>query len=174
MRRPSWCKTSNRFRTLWSLIGVSTLLTLSMAQGDNSDARYKHLGHRLVCMCDSEPASGAGQRGCKQILLECTHIGCQPSKHMRAELSDALGKGESDEAILHSFEKEYGAVVIEQSSTVANKFGWLLALAALTFIAIALVRKRKARAASASMPLGNSEHAESLRERVGRETEKFD
>jgi hypothetical protein len=175
MQRPSSYKTSNHFRTLWFVVSISTLLTLSMAQGDTTDARYKDLGHRLICTCDSEPAAGMGQRaGCKQVLLECSHVDCEPSKHIRSELSDALRKGDSDDVILHSFVKNYGADVLEQSSPVANKLIWALALAALTSITIALVRKRKPRPASSSMPLSDLEDVDFLRDRVLRETERDD
>ena len=146
-----------------------------MAQGDTTDARYKDLGHRLICMCDSEPATGMGQRGCKQVLLECSHTDCEPLKHMRTELSDSLRKGEGDDVILHSFVKEYGADVLEQSSPAANKLVWTLALAALSFITIAFVRRRKPRPASSSIPpLSELEEADSLRDRVRRETERED
>lgn len=174
MQRPSSSKTTNYFRTLWSAVSVSTLLALSMAQGDLTDARYKDLGHRLICTCDSEPASGMGQRGCKQVLLECTHVGCESSKQMRGELSDALRKGDSDDVILQSFVNRYGADVLEGSSTVANKLIWTLALAALASITVAFVRKRRPRSASSAMPLSGLEDADSLRDRVRRETERDD
>src|SRR5215469_11996373 len=174
MQQRSAYNASNHFRTLWSVVSISTLLTLSMAQGDANNARYENLGHRLICTCDSEPATGMGQRGCKQVLLECSHTNCEPSKHMRSELSDSLRKGDSDDVILHSFVKEYGADVLEQSSPVANKLVWTLVLAALTFITIAFVRKRKPRPASSSIPLNDPEEADSLRDRVPRETERED
>src|ERR1700747_741118 len=107
MEQTSSYKPSNPFRTLWSVVSISTLLGLSMAQGDTAEARYKDLGHRLICTCDREPASGMGQRGCKQVLLECSHVDCEPSKQMRSELSDALRTGDSDAVILHSFVKNY-------------------------------------------------------------------
>jgi len=54
-------------------------MTLLMGAGDN-DARFKDLGHRMMCTC-----------GCGQILLECNHVGCQSSDRMRGELMAALG-----------------------------------------------------------------------------------
>ena len=81
---------------------------------------------------------------------------------MRSELSDALRKGNSDDVILHSFVKNYGADVLEQSSTAANKLIWILGLAALTSITIVFVRMRKPRPASSSMPLSELEDADSL------------
>ena len=172
MQRPSTYTTSNRFRTLWSVASFSTILALSMAQGDTTDARYKDLGHRLICTCDSEPATGMGQRGCKQVLLECSHTDCEPSKHMRSELSDALRKGDSDDVILQSFVKTYGADVLEQNSPVARKLIWTFVLAILTFITIAFIRKRRPHPASPSVALSDLEDADYLRDRVRRETER--
>ena len=175
MQRPSSYKASNRFRTLWFVVSVSTLLTLSMAQRDTADARYKKLGHRMICTCDSEPATGMGQRGCKQILLECSHVDCEPSKNMRRELREALQRGDSDDAILHSFVQKYGADVVEESSTVANRLIWILALTVLTSIAIAFVRKRRSRpAVLATLPELHAGDADVFRDRVRREVENDD
>ena len=82
--------------------------------------------------------------------------------------------GDNDDVILQSFVKNYGAGVLERSSTVANRLIWILALAALTSITIAFVRKRKPRPTSPSMPLSELEEADSLRDRVRRETERDD
>lgn len=163
-----------RYPRIWSVVSISTLLTLSLAQGDTADVRYKNLGHRMICTCDSEPATGMGERGCKQVLLECSHADCEPSKHMRSELSDALRKGDSDDVILQSFAREYGADVLEKNSTVAKKLIWTLVLATLTFIIIAIVRKRKPHPAVSSVPLGELEDADFFRDRVRRETERDD
>lgn len=174
MHQPSSRKTSSRFRILWCVVCTSTLLMLSMAQSDTTDARYKDLGHRMICTCDSEPATGMGQRGCKQVLLECGHVACEPSTRMRRELRDALQKGDSDDVILQSFVQKYGADVVETSNTAANKLIWTLALAALTFIAIAFMRKRKPRPADGTMPSTDLHDADAFRDRVLRETEKDD
>ena len=82
--------------------------------------------------------------------------------------------GDNDDVILQSFVKNYGAGVLERSSTVANRLIWILALAALTSITIAFVRKRKPRPASSSMPLSELQDADSLRDRVRHETERDD
>lgn len=177
MQWPSSRSAPRRFRTFfWFAVSVSTLLILSIAQGDTTDARYKSLGHRLICKCDSEPATGMGERGCKQILLECTHTDCEPSKNMRRELTEALQMGESDDAILHSFVKNYGADVLEQSGIVANKLILILALVALTSITITFifVRKQKPRPASSAMSVSELEDADFFRDRVQRVTERDD
>jgi cytochrome c-type biogenesis CcmH protein len=174
MQRPSSYKASNQFRTLWSVVSISTILTLGMAQGDSADARYKKLGHRMICTCDSEPATGMGQRGCKQILLECSHVDCKPSKNMRRELSEALQRGDSDDAILSSFVQKYGTDVVEGSSRLGSRLICSLAAAALISVAIAFVWKRRSRPAPGSMPLSDSPDANVFRDRVLRDTENDD
>ena len=131
-------KASNRTRNAWSLVGILTLSLLTAAKSDTTDARYKSLGHRLICTCDGEPATGMGQRGCKQVLLECSHVDCEPSKSMRRELKDALAKGDTDETILQSFAQKYGPDVVEQSNIAVVRITWVLALAVLTSGLIAL------------------------------------
>ena len=169
-------RATTRIRNFWSFVGISAVLMLTMGAGDTTAARYNNLGHRMICTCDSEPATGMGQRGCKQVLLECTHVDCYVSDHMRGELRAALQKGGSDDMILHSFALEYGSTVLEQSTTAANKLIWMVAFAVLTSIAIALVRKRRSRPAMVATPLAELQgiDVDALRHRVRRETEKDD
>ena len=59
-------------------IGYGLLLlavVLLLGAGDDSAARFKKLGHRMMCPCS-----------CSQMLLECNHVGCQYSERMRADL----------------------------------------------------------------------------------------
>ena len=65
-------------------------LFVFLGAGDES-ARFNELGHRLMCVC-----------GCKQILLECNHVGCQYSDRMRGELMTALDHGDSDDLTLQA------------------------------------------------------------------------
>ena len=61
---------------------LTAAVFLFMGAGDDS-ARFKDLGHRMMCTC-----------GCGQVLLECNHVGCQSSEKMRNELLAALDKGD--------------------------------------------------------------------------------
>jgi cytochrome c-type biogenesis protein CcmH len=93
-----------------------------MGAGDDT-ARFKDLGHRLMCTC-----------GCGQILLECNHVGCQSSEKMRGELQAALDKGgsNSDDLILQGFVQEYGPTVIAApTATGFNRVAWIMPFAAL-------------------------------------------
>ena len=93
---------------------------LFMGAGDNS-ARFKDLGHRMMCTC-----------GCGQVLLECNHVGCQSSEKMRNELMAAIDRGDNDDLILQGFVQEYGPTVIAAPTTTGfNRVAWIMPFVAL-------------------------------------------
>ena len=69
---------SSRARKTWAVIGLLTMLLLTLAPTDAQHARFTDLGHRMMCTC-----------GCNQVLLECNHVGCTVSDKMSAELRGA-------------------------------------------------------------------------------------
>ena len=79
----------SRTRILQALLVMVAVFALL---GADQDARFKDLGHRMMCTC-----------GCGQILLECNHVGCQSSDKMRTELIAALDRGDNDDLILQGF-----------------------------------------------------------------------
>jgi cytochrome c-type biogenesis protein CcmH len=96
------------------LLVVAALFTL-MGVGDE-DARFRDLGHHLMCMC-----------GCRQILLECNHVGCQYSDRMRVELAAALDHGDNDDLTLQTFVQKYGPVVVAAPSTTGfGRVAWVM------------------------------------------------
>ncbi|HLM82149.1 MAG TPA: cytochrome c-type biogenesis protein CcmH [Terriglobales bacterium] len=108
-------------RTLHALI-LTAAVFLFMGAGDDS-ARFKDLGHRMMCTC-----------GCGQVLLECNHVGCQSSDKMRNQLQAALDKGgsNSDDLILQGFVQEYGPTVIAApTATGFNRVAWIMPFVAL-------------------------------------------
>jgi cytochrome c-type biogenesis protein CcmH/NrfF len=95
------------------------LLTL-LGVGDD-DARFRTLGHHLMCVC-----------GCSQILLECNHVGCQYSDRMRVELAAALDRGDNDDLTLQSFVQKYGTTVVAAPSTTGfGRVAWIMPFVAL-------------------------------------------
>lgn len=170
-RKPTTC-----VHKLWSLLAISTVLMLSTAADNSSDARYNDLGNRMMCTCDSAPAA-MGPNGCRQILLKCNHLNCSTADRMRGELRAALQKGDKDDVILHSFVQKYGAIVLVAPLGI-NKLVWMVAFAALAAIAsfvIAFVRKRQSRPAIVTTPVAELQgiDVEALR-RVREETENDD
>ena len=98
------------------------LVLLLIGAGDDS-ARFNSLGHRLMCMC-----------GCKQVLLECNHVGCQYSDAMRAELVASIDRGNNDSLVQQDFIQKYGpAVLLAPTTTGFNKVAWVMPYAALVF-----------------------------------------
>ena len=96
------------------------LLLLLPATAQQSD-RAKTVGHRMFCMC-----------GCKQILVECNHVGCTMSTSMLKKLDAEVASGKSDDLILQSFVQQFGAeVVAEPPAKGFNWLAWIMPFAAL-------------------------------------------
>ncbi len=101
---------------------LALVVLVFMGAGDNA-ARFKDLGHRMMCPC-----------GCGQILLECNHVGCQYSDKMRDQLVAVIDKGYNDDLILQGFVQEYGPTVIAAPTTTGfNRVAWIMPFAALAF-----------------------------------------
>jgi cytochrome c-type biogenesis protein CcmH len=108
------------------LLFLSVLLLLGA--GD-SGARFNDLGHRMMCVC-----------GCKQILLECNHVGCAYSDRMRGELLASLDRGDSDDLTLQAFVQKYGTTVIAAPTNKGfDRVAWIMPFVALALGFVALV-----------------------------------
>jgi cytochrome c-type biogenesis protein CcmH len=95
------------------------VFTLSGA-GDPA-TRFTEVGHQLMCICS-----------CKQVLLECNHVGCPSSDGMRAELMAAISRGDSDSLVEQSFVQKYGPTVLEAPTTVGfDRAAWIMPVVAL-------------------------------------------
>jgi cytochrome c-type biogenesis protein CcmH len=137
-----------------------------LGAGDES-ARFKDLGHRLMCVC-----------GCSQILLECNHVGCNYSERMRGELMAALDNGDNDDLTLQSFVQKYGTTVLAAPTKAGfNKVAWIMPYLALVLgfaVTIFLVRTWKSRALPAMAggvhPVTGPE-LDQFREQARRETD---
>ena len=106
-------------RTAQCSLLVLALFTF-LGVGDD-DARFRDLGHHLMCVC-----------GCGQVLLECNHVGCQYSDRMRTELAAALDRGDNDDLTLQSFVQKYGTTVVAAPSTSGfGRVAWIMPFAAL-------------------------------------------
>ena len=115
----SFRSNSNLKRVAQLLLLVLALFTF-LGVGDE-DARFRDLGHHLMCVC-----------GCNQILLECNHVGCQYSDRMRGELAAALDRGDNDDLTLQSFIQKYGTTVVAAPSTKGfGRVAWVMPFVAL-------------------------------------------
>jgi len=128
---------SNTIRR-WLQAGALVLAVLAFMGASDSDARFKDLGHRMMCTC-----------GCGQVLLECNHVGCQSSEKMRNQLLAAMEKGDNDDLILQGFVQDYGPTVIAApTATGFNRIAWIMPFLVLALgiaLAVYIVRSWKNR-----------------------------
>jgi cytochrome c-type biogenesis protein CcmH len=145
---------------------LTAAVFLFMGAGDDS-ARFKDLGHRMMCTC-----------GCGQVLLECNHVGCQSSDKMRNQLQAALDRGDNDDLILQGFVQEYGPTVIAAPTASGfNRVAWIMPFVALAFgitFVVYVVRSWKNRPAPAladgiTIPRGGE--LDEFREKARKETD---
>ncbi len=155
----------------WVQAGALALAVVVFMGASDDSARFKDLGHRMMCIC-----------GCSQILLECNHVGCQSSDKMRGELLAAVDKGDTnnDDLILQGFVQEYGPTVIAApTATGFNRVAWIMPFLVLALgiaFAVHIVRSWKDRPEPALadgivIPQGNENILEDFRRKARRETD---
>ncbi len=160
-------KLSAIYPSRWLQATVLALAVLAfMGAGDDS-ARFKDLGHRMMCTC-----------GCGQVLLECNHVGCQSSTKMRDQLLAAIDKGDNDDLILQGFVQNYGPIVMAAPTTRGfNSIAWIMPFLVLALgiaFAVHIVRSWKNRPEPALadgivIPQGNE--LDEFRRRARKETD---
>lgn len=97
-------------------LGMALLSLAVFAFLGADEARFEDLGHKLMCVC-----------GCSQVLLECNHVGCPVSGHMRDEIAANLARGDSDDLVLQAFVQKYGpTVLLVPTATGFNRVAWIM------------------------------------------------
>jgi cytochrome c-type biogenesis protein CcmH len=147
---------------------VLALAVLAFMGATDSPARFKDLGHRMMCTC-----------GCGQILLECNHVGCTTSTKMRDQLTGSLDKGDNDDLILQGFVQEYGPTVIAAPTASGfNRVAWIMPFAVLAFgiaFVIYVVRMWKNKPIphlAGGIPIAQDNDLEEFRRRARKETDQ--
>jgi cytochrome c-type biogenesis protein CcmH len=151
----------NLLRRGAQMMAVGLVAMLLMGAGD--EARFNKLGHNLMCAC-----------GCRQVLLECNHVGCSYSDRMRDELSTALTRGDSDDLVLQAFVQKYGPTVLAAPPAAGfNLVAWVMPFAvffsAMGFAVLVVLRWKQR--APAAAPAADSPELDAMRLRARRETE---
>jgi cytochrome c-type biogenesis protein CcmH/NrfF len=142
---------------------VCILVAMTAGAATDATTRFEKDSHEMMCGC-----------GCNQLLGECNHVGCPASPGMLSELSASIAKGESDDAIFHQFQDEYGPVVLASPMfTRFNKVAWIVPPVVL-FLGIGcvflVVRNWKMR--TVPMPaIPDTPEFSASRDRIRRETE---
>lgn len=102
-------------------LGLVCLAIFVFLGAGDENTRFNDLGHRLMCVC-----------GCNQVLLECNHVGCSYSDHMREELMAAIQHGDNDSMALQTFVQKYGTTVLAAPTDQGfNRVAWIMPYLAL-------------------------------------------
>lgn len=156
-----------RYRSILraSQVGLIAILAIMALGVDDASARFDRLSHRLMCTC-----------GCNQLLGECDHVGCPGREPENAFLRAGIAKGESDDAIFHEFQNEYGPVVLASPMfTPFNHLAWVLPPLMLFLgigVTMLLARRWKLHAADPSPRQSPTiPNDEAIRSRIRKETE---
>jgi cytochrome c-type biogenesis protein CcmH len=130
-------------------------------------SRFNEIGHQMMCIC-----------GCKQILLECNHVGCPDSDGMRNELMAAVTRGDSDSLVEQSFVQKYGPTVLAAPTNKGfDRAAYIMPFVALILgfgLVVVIVRSWKNRPepaiAGGLRPVRGAE-LEQFRDQAGKETD---
>jgi cytochrome c-type biogenesis protein CcmH/NrfF len=155
----NWHKILHRGAQLASL-GVLVAMT---AGATDSSARFDKDSHEMMCVCS-----------CNQLLGECNHVGCPDSEGMRAQLAANIARGDSDDAIFHQFQEQYGPVVLASPRfTAFNHVAWIVPpLMLFLGIGIVLVIVRNWKLRTVPMPaVPDTPAFTAARDRIRRETQ---
>jgi cytochrome c-type biogenesis protein CcmH/NrfF len=146
-----------------SQVALVAILAIASLGFQDSSARFDRDSQKLMCTC-----------GCNQLLGECDHVGCPSREAENKLLTASIAKGESDNAIFHDFQDQYGPVVLAAPMfTPFNHLAWIMPPLVLFLgigVTVLLARKWKFRTA----PVSQSPHDprdEAIRNRIRRETE---
>lgn len=146
-------------------IGLLCVAIFAFLGAGDENARFNDLGHRMMCVC-----------GCNQILLECNHVGCNYSEHMRDELIAAINHGDNDDLVLQAFIQKYGTTVLAAPTAKGfNRVAWTMPYAVLVLglgVVTMIVRAWGRKAVALREAAGPTDPAiEPFRDQAQRETE---
>ncbi|MGH9579533.1 MAG: cytochrome c-type biogenesis protein, partial [Terriglobales bacterium] len=120
----------------------------------------------MMCMC-----------GCRQILLQCNHVGCPVSDGMMRELRLALSRGDSDDLVVQAFVQKYGETVMAAPQASGfNLVAWVMPFAVflsgiLLVMWVARHWRLQPAGVSAESSAASRAQLQDFRERARRETE---
>jgi cytochrome c-type biogenesis protein CcmH len=101
-------------RRLKSSLLVILIAAAALAQtaSEKPSVDVRRVGARLACQC-----------GCKDSVATCSMLECHFSKPAKEKIAQMQSVGMSDEQIVQSFIREYGAIVY---LAPPNALGWIV------------------------------------------------
>ena len=104
-----------RFKSSF-LVLVVAVAALAQTASEKPSVDVRRVGARLQCQC-----------GCKDSVATCSMLECHFSKPAKERIAQMQSVGMSDEQIIQSFVREYGAGIY---LAPPNAFGWIIPYAA--------------------------------------------
>jgi cytochrome c-type biogenesis protein CcmH len=99
------------------LVILIAAAALAQTASEKPSLDVRRVGARLACQC-----------GCKDSVATCSMLECHFSKPAKEKIAQMLGVGMSDDQIVQSFIREYGAVIY---LAPPNALGWIVPYASV-------------------------------------------
>lgn len=94
------------------LIALVAIAALAQTASEKPSVDVRRVGARLACQC-----------GCKDSVATCSMLECHFSKPAKERIAKMQLEGNSDQAILDAFVKEFGQKVLLD---IPSPFGWIV------------------------------------------------
>lgn len=99
------------------LVILIAAAALAQTASEKPSLDVRRVGARLACQC-----------GCKDSVATCSMLECHFSKPAKEKIAQMLGVGMSDDQIVQSFIREYGAGIY---LAPPNALGWIVPYASV-------------------------------------------
>jgi cytochrome c-type biogenesis protein CcmH len=94
------------------LLAVLAVAALAQSASEKPSLDVRRVGAHLACKC-----------GCTDSVASCAMLECHFSKPAKEKIAQMHGVGMSDDQIIQSFVREYGAAIY---LAPPNAFGWII------------------------------------------------
>jgi cytochrome c-type biogenesis protein CcmH len=94
------------------LLAVLAVAALAQSASEKPSLDVRRVGAHLACKC-----------GCTDSVASCAMLECHFSKPAKEKIAQMQGVGMSDDQIIQSFVREYGAAIY---LAPPNAFGWII------------------------------------------------
>jgi cytochrome c-type biogenesis protein CcmH/NrfF len=99
------------------LLAVLAVAALAQTASEKPSIDVRRVGAHLACKC-----------GCTDSVASCAMLECHFSKPAKEKIAQMQGVGMSDDQIIQSFVREYGAAIY---LAPPNAFGWIIPYSAV-------------------------------------------
>jgi cytochrome c-type biogenesis protein CcmH len=107
------------WKSNWPLVMTFVTVVAALAQtaSEKPSVDVRRVGARIACQC-----------GCKDSVATCSMLECHFSKPAKEKIASMQALGMSDDQIIQSFVREYGAAVY---LAPPNAWGWIVPYASV-------------------------------------------